>query len=236
MSTKPTETLAKKSKIPSLLLILLGFAIMAGTALIINSEEVTIQNNVNQEEITKLSAVGLIEGKHFEVLDNKINTDSDILEFFWYGCPHCWNAEEPLNKLKKRNPTLTFEKQHAQLSQGWIMDAVMYYSLNEDNKQKTSISEDYFKSRHDGSVKTKEDWPAFLAKHGLDENFVNKQLKNPIVISALDDSQKMGKKAKLRSVPAFIVNGQYRLKSGAFKDWNDMMDNMEIMVTALDHK
>ena len=54
----------------------------------------------------------------------------EILEFFWYGCPHCYHIEEPLNnRLKTKADYIEFKQVPAVFYQthGWAIGAKAYY-------------------------------------------------------------------------------------------------------------
>ena len=47
------------------------------------------------------------EGKHFKRIDQNKTVDNgkvEVLEFFMYGCPHCYSFEPYLNKWKGSKP------------------------------------------------------------------------------------------------------------------------------------
>ncbi len=47
------------------------------------------------------------EGKHYKRVNQARIIDSDkveVLEFFWYGCPHCYSFEPKLSEWKKNKP------------------------------------------------------------------------------------------------------------------------------------
>ena len=57
------------------------------------------------------------EGPEFSRLQNPQPTDSpgkiEVIEFFWYGCPHCFNLEPAVDAWEKRLPKdVAFRREH----------------------------------------------------------------------------------------------------------------------------
>src|SRR2546421_1621492 len=54
----------------------------------------------------------------------------EVIEFFWYGCPHCYNLEPSLNAwLKKKPADVVFKRVHAIPSEAWGLYAYIFYTL-----------------------------------------------------------------------------------------------------------
>ena len=48
------------------------------------------------------------EGKHYKRIDTQKTANPDkveVLEFFWYGCPHCYQFEPHIKQWKKNKPS-----------------------------------------------------------------------------------------------------------------------------------
>ena len=47
-------------------------------------------------------------GTEFDAVAQAISTENpakiEVMEIFWYGCPHCYHMEEPLNTWVKKLP------------------------------------------------------------------------------------------------------------------------------------
>jgi thiol:disulfide interchange protein DsbA len=70
-----------------------------------------------------------------------------VLEFFWYGCPHC-NALEPLLRdwVKKLPSDVAFRKVHVALGPSWVPHQQLFYTL--DAGQVRELDERVFKAMH----------------------------------------------------------------------------------------
>src|SRR3970040_1944446 len=53
-----------------------------------------------------------------------------VLEFFWYGCPHCYTIEPLLEKWSARLPAdVQFRRIPAVLNDGWAREGAVYYAF-----------------------------------------------------------------------------------------------------------
>ena len=54
----------------------------------------------------------------------------EVIEFFWYGCPHCYQLEPAISKWLARPPKdVVFKRVPAVPSDAWAQMATMYYTL-----------------------------------------------------------------------------------------------------------
>jgi thiol:disulfide interchange protein DsbA len=59
----------------------------------------------------------------------------EVLEFFWYGCPHCYRLQGPLEDwLKHDKPDyVEYKRVPAAFNQAWLQLARVYYTLDAMN-------------------------------------------------------------------------------------------------------
>ena len=74
------------------------------------------------------------EGKNYTKLAEKLATHSgnkiEVLEFFWYGCPHCFQFEPTVKKWRKSLPdNVHFIRVPTPLNPSWMPHTKAYYAL-----------------------------------------------------------------------------------------------------------
>jgi formate dehydrogenase major subunit len=86
---------------------------------------------------TLASAATLVEGEHYTVLDEPVETQVaddriEVTEAFWYGCPHCYNLEDPLNAWVAEQPEdVAFQRMPATMGGDWNQHALAFYAAKE---------------------------------------------------------------------------------------------------------
>ena len=135
----------------------------------------------------------------------------EVIEFFWYGCPHCYAMEPSVVAWAKGAPKdVTFKRVPAIPSEQWGETAKIFYTLEamgllEANHQKV------FDAMHKDRInlankKLREEW---LAKNGIDVAKYNEAEKSFSVSTKMNRAKQLTYAYKVDSVPRVIVNGKY---------------------------
>jgi len=136
----------------------------------------------------------------------------EIIEFFWYGCPHCLKFEPLLNKWKETLPAnVQFIRQPAIFSSVWGKHAKLYFTaeaLGVTNK----VHADLFDAIQNKKQKlTKEDDAAkFFVARGVDETKFREAYNSFLVNSKMGQAKAMAPRYGITGVPAVIINGKYK--------------------------
>jgi len=144
----------------------------------------------------------------------------EVLEFFWYACPHC-NAIDPLiaSWLKSKPSYVSFSRVHVLWSEGHRSLARLYYTLDSMGKLDQLHSE-IFKEIHvngnpligadpNNSAQAERIQTTFVVKHGISETEFTKAYHSMPVDLALQRADELVQRYRVDSVPRFIVNGKY---------------------------
>lgn len=80
------------------------------------------------------AAAQLAPGRDYLVINPAQPTSSgkkvEVLEFFWYACPHCNTLQQPLHAWLKRKPAdVEFRRLPAAFQESWLQLARTYYTL-----------------------------------------------------------------------------------------------------------
>ena len=144
--------------------------------------------------------------------DDKI----EVIEFFWYGCPHCYQFHPVIEKWKKSiADDVRFIPVPASLNPGWQNHARAYFAA-EQLGVLDKIHDPLFKEIHENKRRLvkRGDLADFAAKQGIDKKKFLSTMKSFGVENALLQSQQMSRAMKITGVPAVVVGGKY-LTSGA---------------------
>lgn len=175
-------------------------------------------------------------GTHYRVLDERVEVDNpnkiEVREFFFYGCPHCFNAEpivsdwlndKPEDVNFVRTPVL-FLKNAEPLARAF------YVAKNRDLLDK--VHRPIFKAIH---VRRKPLFsePAlakFFRDYGLaPEKF--KELYSSFGISTqVRQAEAMAREYQIRGVPAFAVNGKYVVLRKNLSDDHETFEVIDFLI------
>lgn len=76
----------------------------------------------------------LTSGKDYQAITPPQPTPSgktiEVIEFFWYACPHCYHLQPALHEWRKRKPAdVTFRSQPAAFDESWTQLARTFYAI-----------------------------------------------------------------------------------------------------------
>ncbi len=181
-----------------------------------------------------LQAESYVEGKHYNKFAQAQPTDSgdkvEVLEFFWYGCPHCYTFEPFVKAWKKTKPAnVVFSRVPAIFRPDWEVQARAYYALSsmgaiEDVHIKIfeAIHKDKKRLNRKASIAD------FVASNGVDRDTFVKEYDSFAVDTLVRKAKKNQALFNIQGVPAVIVNGKY-LTSGS------MSGNYDNLIKIMDH-
>ncbi|GGX84961.1 thiol:disulfide interchange protein DsbA [Litchfieldella qijiaojingensis] len=185
------------------------------------------------------SAQSLVEGEHYKVLNEAVPTQVEegqieVVEAFWYGCPHCYNLEDPLNAWVAELPEdVTFYRLPATMGGDWNKHASAFYAAQELGILEAT-HEDFFDAIHqDGRRLTEEEDVAdFFSDYGVSEEEARKALNSFGVKSQVNQAHARMRAYELMGVPALIVDGRYVITPSSAGS----LENMPQIASALIEK
>jgi len=166
-----------------------------------------------------LHAADFTEGVNYKKVTPQSTETGDkveVLEFFWYGCPHCYAFEPYISAWEKTKPAnVEFVRVPAVFRPDWEVQARTYYALKnmgvvEDLHGKifTAIHKDRQR------LNTKEALTDFVVKNGVDRKKFEAEYNSFSVDSMVRKAKKKQTAYKIQGVPSVAVNGKY-LTSGS---------------------
>ena len=156
------------------------------------------------------------EGKDYLRLANPVpisNTEgkSEVVELFWYGCPHCYNLEPRIEQWVENKPdNVEFVRIPAVLGRSWELGARAFFTADELGVLDTTHAK-LFDAIHGEkrTINNKEQLAEFFAEQGVDKEAFSKAYDSFSVETKLKRSQQLVKRYRIDGVPAIIVNGKY---------------------------
>ena len=179
----------------------------------------------------------IVEGRDYKVLANPQSTQNadriEVIEFFWYGCPHC-NSLHPHIKawLKNKPSDVDFRYVPAIFRNNWIAGAKTYYTIETLGEMET-LHDKIYEAIHRDKVNLSDESVLFswIEKQGGDkEKFVN--VYNSFTTqNQVARSNQMMRQYQLTGVPAFVIEGKY-LTTG--KKGGTPQDTMRVLSQIID--
>lgn len=176
------------------------------------------------------------EGKEYQKVPTQ-DTDSgeqiEVLEFFWYGCPHCYAFEPFIEGWKKARPAnVKFSRVPAVFRPSWKVQARTYYALEAMGKLEDmhgKIFDEIHKKKN--RLDSLEKISTFLASQGIDKDEFTKNYRSFSIDAKVRKANKLVKNYNVSGVPTIAVNGKYVTTGSMTGTYEKLIDVVNFLVT-----
>jgi protein dithiol oxidoreductase (disulfide-forming) len=156
----------------------------------------------------------------------------EVLEFFWYGCIHCYNLEPYIETwLKKLPPDTQFRRVPAVFNQRWGHDAAVFYSL-EAMGLLDKLHRPLFDAIHRDRLNTADEpqFSQWLQKHGVDAKKFIETMKSFGVQSKARRAVQLTTAYKIDGTPAMAVQGRYTISADQGRSQQGMLETVNYLI------
>lgn len=159
----------------------------------------------------------LEEGKEYARVPVSVPPETpgriEVIEFFWYGCPHCYHLEPHVEQWVSNLPDdVVFRRVPAVLGPSWeplarayvvadllgVLDRIhkpLFDRLHKERKRIRNLNE------------LRE---FFVEQAGVDPKAFDQTYNSFAVVARINRAKQLGKRFGITGVPAFVINGKYR--------------------------
>jgi protein dithiol oxidoreductase (disulfide-forming) len=176
-------------------------------------------------------------GEGWDPVDPPIATSApagkvEVVEFFWYGCPHCFTMEPQLNAwLEKKPENVEFRRVPAPLNPSWTVHAQFFYAA-EALGVLDKLHEPLFKAIHEEKRKLfdKNSLIDFAVEHGVDRQQFTDAWNSFGVYVKVQQARNLGQKYALDGVPAIGIDGKYKTSGSLAGTYSKMFEIVNQLV------
>jgi thiol:disulfide interchange protein DsbA len=162
------------------------------------------------------SAGNVMAAKNYEMVNPPQPTTSkdkiEVVELFWYGCPHCFTLEPYVERWLKRKPeNVKFVRMPGVFRPSWEIHGRAYYTA-EVLGVVDKVHKPMFEAIHEQkrSLSDEASIMALFKANGVSEKDFKRVFRSFAVETKLRRAKDMGQRYGVRGVPALIINGKYR--------------------------
>jgi thiol:disulfide interchange protein DsbA len=159
---------------------------------------------------------GPVEGRHYSRLSQPAPTTApagkiEVIEFFWYGCPHC-NAFEPaIEAWAKQLPAdVVYRKSHVAFRANVKIHQRMFFAL-ESMGVEAKVRPAIFEAIHvrNLGLDSKASQAKFLASLGVDSGKYEQAYDSMGVITRCQQAEQLSERYDIDGVPAIGIGGRF---------------------------
>lgn len=176
-------------------------------------------------------------GKEYIEVRKAPSAQKEVVEFFSFYCPHCYDFELSYKipaQIKTKLPTDTklvqyhvnfLGGQSENLTRAWALAM----ALGEEDKVKTAL----FEAARKDSLKSMDDIRAVFLANGITAEQFDNGINSFAVNGLVNKQVQLAEDFQIRGVPAFFVNGQYQLNLEGFADASSTNDFVKRYIDAV---
>lgn len=165
------------------------------------------------------------------------SAQKEVLELFSFYCPHCYDYDLkykipaqikdglPKDAVLKQYHVDFLGGQSENLTRAWALAM----ALGAEDKVKTAL----FENAQNDAIKSMDDIRSIFLANGVTAEQFDGGI-NSFVVNGLVNKQKQAvEEFKVQGVPAFFVNGQYRINSDGFSDIQSIDDYVKRYIDSI---
>jgi thiol:disulfide interchange protein DsbA len=164
---------------------------------------------------TTALAADYTEGKQYKALANPqatANADKiEVLELFWYGCPHCYRLEPYMAQwLASKPDDVEFVRMPAIIGPPWELLAKAFYTaefLGVTDKVHPALFDAIHKDRK--KLTSEAAVQAVFVEQGVSEEDFKNTFNSFAVVMKVNNAKLMTRRYAITGVPTLIINGKY---------------------------
>ena len=156
-----------------------------------------------------------VEGKDFVKLPAPMNVPAggkvDVIEFFWYGCPHCYSFEPSIETWTKKIPQdVAFRRVHVAFTAMHETHAKMFYAMEQIGALET-MHKRVFNAMHQQNMRFLKEAEIvdFMKTNGVDATKFSEAYRSFGVATKVAQAKQLVDGYKIDGVPALGIHGRW---------------------------
>ncbi len=155
-------------------------------------------------------------GKDYIRIANGVShsKQKEVMEFFSYGCPWCYELENSINNFRKNLPKgVVFLRIPVVFERGWDVYAKAYYTAKSLNLLDKMTPKIFHAIQEENKRLNKNKFMIeFFTENGVKKDIAENAFNiSPTIKSEVKNGMMMMNRFGVRSVPTFVVNQTYRV-------------------------
>jgi len=161
----------------------------------------------------------------------------EVAEFFWYGCPHCYDMEPYINRwAANKDPGVRFVRVPAMFNNLYRLHAQLYYTeevlvrngaIKDPEGFRAAVFEEYH--RRGNRLTSPAAISRLFARFGVSEDDFNRTWNSFEVNQKLRVADDLARRYTITAVPMVVVNGKYRAganEAGGYPKLMELIDEL----------
>jgi protein dithiol oxidoreductase (disulfide-forming) len=149
----------------------------------------------------------------------------EVIDFFWYGCPHCYNLQPALERWINRKPAdVTIRRIPAILRDSWAPHARIYYTL-EALGEVERLHQRVYHGYHveELAMSKPEVMSEWAMRNGIARERWDEAYNSGAVQRKVEEAARLSRAYSVTGTPTLVVNGRYLTSSSMSESLNGVV-------------
>ena len=181
-----------------------------------------------------LTTISFASPKYVQISNQK-QTEYDqivIYEFFWYGCPHCFNLEPTMDQIEADlGKDTILVKVPVSLRDTWENHAKAYFALKQMNLD-DDLHVKLFEEIHINSQRldTKDSLSQFVSNQGYNAKKFEELFDSFGTEIRMNKASRLAREYQISSVPTLVINGKYMTSGSYVSSYDELVDVVNLLI------
>lgn len=159
----------------------------------------------------------------------------EVIEFFWYGCPHCFAFEPHIDDwvANKKPDNVEFRLVAPPLNASWTNHSRAYYAaelLGVVDKFHTPLFEAIHKKKQ--RLFSEDQLVGFAGSVGIDETEFRDAMRSFAVDTKVRRANQMARDYRIDGVPTVAINGKYKTSGSLAGNYPNLIQILDQLIAA----
>ena len=177
------------------------------------------------------------EGQHYRAIQPPLDTGLEdgkiqVVEIFWYGCPHCYEFEP---KVQAWKPGLAddvqFEYLPAPMNDVWALHARVYYTA-EKLGVLDEVHQAFYDAIHDQGRQLRSESAIlrFINQRGLDADEFRETMRSDAIRRRIVEATEAVQDYGVGGVPTLVINGEAIVSASMAGGHDEMLEVADYLI------
>ena len=148
----------------------------------------------------------------FNLYAKEVNNDNGIIEFFFYGCPHCLHMDNKMKYWRNQNKEVSYEKVPVVFNE-LMKKAAKHYYVSKMLNIEEEFSHAYYRELNDKNKYISDELAIEVMSNFSKKEAVLKAMKSKMINTKINDAEELAQKHSVLVFPTFIINGGKKLNA-----------------------
>lgn len=163
---------------------------------------------------------------------DKIGDKIEVIDFFWYGCPYCYQLMPMIDAWDKTRPAdVALRRIPAVLREEWIPDAHLFYTfelLGAADRLHTKVFDAVHRDRI--LATDREAWAKWAVANGIERAKWDEAYKEKSVRDNVLRAVEIARDYDVRGTPVLVVDGRYQTGGGLAGSLKNVMPTVNGLI------